>query len=76
MATSITQTTPINPYPDSLRCIHRMIPQWCAVCNPPPGPRRKSIGGKGRYTGNSGRGVFDLKIDPRPMFARKVDFKI
>jgi len=54
-------------HPDTLKCKHGINRQWCAVCNPPAGPRAKVIG----ITQPSGRGSGNLWGDTRPIFTRK-----
>jgi hypothetical protein len=71
----MTFTGPIRPMPtaprvrpvtrasrDQQRCIHGLLPNQCAVCSPPAGPRLT-----GRYASGSRGSSFGL-IDTRPVY--------
>lgn len=50
---------------DQTRCKHGMIPEWCAICNPPDGydtRRRRNV--------ISSRGIGRVWGDSRPMYNR------
>jgi hypothetical protein len=47
------------------RCKHGMVPDWCAVCNPPAGHKPSK-------TVVSGRGVGRIFGDTRPMYNRPI----
>ena len=36
--------TPVTPNPQPVRCKHGLLPEQCAVCDPPKGPRAKAVG--------------------------------